>query len=145
MQENYKSIRLFAGNIGHGARYVVIMIHPWRKRWAFIFCEDMYGMSEVLAEGLAVKEAIRFAKDVRKFLRKHDGCLAHLTRSEIAPAVAKIDTDSLLNPQDTEKIIEIIKKGTSFDFDEEEEDISIDPGGSCFNNCDTCRKCGSSG
>ncbi len=24
----------------------------------------------------------------------------------------------------------------------EEEDISHDPGGSCFNNCDTCRKCG---
>lgn len=141
MQENYRSIRMFAGNAGCGARHVVIMIHPWRKRWAFVFCEDIYGMSEVLADRLAVREAIRFAKDVRKFLRKHNGCLAHLTRSEIASAVAKIDTASLLNPQDTEVVIEIIKKGASFDFDEE-EDISHDPGGACFNNCDTCRKCG---
>ena len=31
----------------------------------------------------------------------------------------------------------------SDEWEDEEEDISHDPGGACFNNCDTCRASGS--
>ena len=63
--------------------FVVVLIHPWKGRWARLFVEDIYGYSPDVYGGLGVAEAKLYASALRRVIKKD-----HLN-SHVDPQVAR--------------------------------------------------------
>lgn len=107
---NWQEIRFGAGTF-YGAD-IVVLIHPWKGRWAIVFAEDMYGLSEVLAAGLSVKEAKLVAKALIPYLNERfDGgdSVKYLKAGETQPIVRAVLDRLEQIERDTNKVRDLLK------------------------------------